>query len=225
MLKISLRFILLALGVAAIFYWPSAQFETHTSTQNRCDKQVLQAVHHFAYLQRADTLDFTSIAPFAWDTVYVFEGNTSGIELARDLGRINWANGLQGEAQVSEDVTRFIFVKGQQAVAYVDIKEKMIARTQFRTYYIDERGFYNQYYSDSTGRFHNYTVNHFTRAQAKFILVRTGPDNDRASGPLAYLLRDKSVLSLPIETDYRLALHPLGGCGFPGCLGNRLLLR
>nr|GEY81544.1 hypothetical protein [Tanacetum cinerariifolium] len=180
-----------------MFYWPSAQFETHAFTQNRCDTQVLQAVHHFAYLQRADTLDFTSIAPFAWDTVYVFEGNTSGIEVAQDLGRINWTNGLQGEAQVSEDVTRFIFVQGQRAVAYVDINEKMIDRIQFRKYYIDERGFYNPYYSDSTGRFHNYTVNHFTRAQAKFILVRTGQDNDMASGHLTYLLLAAGRASAP----------------------------
>jgi hypothetical protein len=222
MRRLRLTFVLVALLVAAIFYWPT-RFDTHYATQYRCETQVSQAVEHFAYLQHADTLDFASIAPFPWDTVYVFEGYTSGTELARDLGRINWATGLQEEDIVPEHVNRFIFVRGQQAVAYVDIEEKTIDFVHFSSYYLDERGYYTSYWSDSTGTFHNYSVNHFTRAQAKFIVVLMGQGKGVPSSPLAYLLRAKTVWHLPIETAYQIALHPLSGCGFSDCLGNKPL--
>ena len=193
--------------------------------QKRFTTEIQQALTHFQRLQRADTLDFGKLTPFDWDTVYVFENYTDGYHIAHDMDRgIDWHQVMTPTDAVPEETNRFIFVKGNEAVQYVDVSTNLIGEAHFAKYYPDTLNQVTTNYFDSAGNVHMYTVNHFAKADARFILVCAVsiPDGDSVRGaylPLR-LLKEQRFSSLGVTPTNLVDLHPLSGCGYVTCLAN-----
>lgn len=217
---------ILLLDATACQQKPSAEQVRHNRIQTRSVEYLERAVGRFPTMQQTDTIDFASLAPFEWDTVYVFGGGTSVVELTRDLSRINWELVVDGlRDPVPEEMTRFTFVKGQKAVDYIDIDQRIALSVHFSTYYRDAAGTYRPAFSyiNSDGKVIGYTINHFSRKQAKFILVRPTLIVGFPTlfyGTLPYFSASKTVLPDTLRSDYIMYLHPVIGCGLKSCLGN-----
>jgi hypothetical protein len=202
-----------------------AQPAGESELQQHFTANLQQALGHFKRLQHADTLDFGKLTPFDWDTVYVVESYTDGYHLARDMDRkINWQAVMAADEAVPEETTRFIFVKGNEAVQYMDVSRALIGGAQFKKYYPDTPGRLTTNYFDAAGHVHPYTVNHFAKAEARFILVCNVTIPTDSTGRNAYLplrlLQDKWFIARGIRPTNLVDLHPLSGCGIPTCWAN-----
>jgi hypothetical protein len=72
---------------------------------------------------------------------YVFESYTDGSHIARDMDRkINWQAATVPEEAIPEETTRFIFVKGNDAVQYLDVSTSLVGQAHFKHYYPDTPG-------------------------------------------------------------------------------------
>jgi hypothetical protein len=193
--------------------------------QRHFTTELQQAVGHFQQLHQADTLDFGKLAPFEWDTVYVFDSYVDTYHLGRDMDRpIDWKAAMAPAGAVPEETTRFIFVKGNTAVQSLDMSRSLIGEAHFTKYYPDTLGRVTTVYFDASGRFRPYTVNHFAKAAAKFILVcnvdfPSGDTTRNAYLPLR-LLKEKWFVSHGVRPTNLVDLHPLTGCGRPSCWAN-----
>lgn len=210
-------------------FFSGCQPHSASAMQEQFTRKLQEANAHFQQLERADTIDLATFTPFDWDTAYVFEGYTTGWHIAEHLNRIYWGSVMAPDDLVPENANRFIFVKGRKAVEYLDMYGKMIGKAHFAKYYPDTLGRVSTYYRDSTDGDYPYTVNHFAKAEARFILVSgvsipVGDTSRFAYVPLA-LLKGKRLSSLGVTPSNWMDLHPLTGCGYPDCMANRSPLK
>jgi hypothetical protein len=212
--------LLVLVALLGVYCCASFGYEWYQQSQVQTvfDVAIHQAEINFRTKRANDTLDFTRLAPGAWDTVYVFEGYTSRQQVAEEVPRISWGRGFGG--MVPENTNRYVFIRGRVAQYYVDI-QGTASTPHFRRYVQDEFGGSHTQHTDRWGRVHKYTVNHFARAEAQFIIV-CGidlPQGDTTAYmyvPLRFFQQHLSH-DAPSNLQY---LHPLRGCGYPNCLAN-----
>jgi hypothetical protein len=120
---------------------------------------------------KPDTLDFGKLTTFDWDTMYFFGGYINRGSLSKELGYIDWEKGFWASHDVDEQDYRFIFVKGHKATNYVDVSTSLLDRIHYSKYYKDEEGNLNDYFYDSNGNLHAFTLNKWSKADSRFVLV------------------------------------------------------
>ena len=212
----ALAAIILILLFIFLLYWTTSSFFIHLAIQSRFDSRLQKSLSHFAFLKQNDVLDLTQIAPIPWDTVYVFQGNTSESTLARDLGHVSWDRVMNRDEQVPDDVTRFIFTNNLKAISYLDVSNQQIQSVGLLKYYVNEQGDSHTYYTDSTGAFHNNTLNHFDRKHAIFYLDIAVAESNYEWQPFAYFMCKRKYLTIPLTTTSA-SLQPLSKYTFQGC--------
>ncbi|WP_210462321.1 hypothetical protein [Rufibacter roseolus] len=149
--------------------------------------------HEVTIQSSVDTIDLGRLTTFDWDTVYWFGGYINRGSADKELPHIDWRKGFHGSRHVDEDDYRFVFVKGNRAVNYVDVPDSLLSDIHLAKFYIDEEGNQQDYYYDGEGKLHSFTLTNWPKKESRFIILRT------ESGSY---------------------LHPVGGCRYHDCPGN-----
>jgi len=188
---------------------------------NHIEEAIKNEKRKFISLNKTDILDFDELTSFDWDTMYLFEGGANRDYVSRELYQINWFKGFNYKRYVDESDYRFIFVKDNEAVNYIDVPRSLFSGIHFSKFYIDEEGNFNNYYYDkrSERELHEFTLNKWSRKDSKFVIVAFLFDHPSKFYYTDLILKDRKLLNKEYNP-HDFYLHPLKGCRYLYCLAN-----
>ncbi|MGD8192422.1 hypothetical protein ACQCN2_20815 [Brevibacillus ginsengisoli] len=113
---IVLASIVMIFAVAVYFFIFKEDYVQH---QVRVEQQIVSAVEKKRQTNERALIDFTQIAPFAWDNVYIFTPYTSSKMISKQLG-FKWNHKVVSTIETHDHIDLLVFVQNKEVTGYVE---------------------------------------------------------------------------------------------------------